>query len=195
MKVIWDSQNEEKLYAINEDALYAQIKRKGKSVNRSLQRFEMVMIGVNVLVAIALIVAEFPYDGDLYGFLLPNIYIAYAVLAIILRRARPQQERLFAQSMIGELDKAIWRANYLIKRSRELIWWYLLPLTILTAVEIFFNGQLLLAFAIVLVMGGVGVLGARWEVKQKYLPRKESLESLRITLQRSAAQGAPNEIS
>ncbi len=195
MKVIWDSQNEEKLYAINEDALYAQIKRKGKSVNRSLQRFEMVMIGVNVLVAIALIVAEFPYNGDLYGLLLPNIYIAYAVLAMILRRARAQQERLFVQSMMGELDKAIWRANYLIKRSRELIWWYLLPLTILTAGEIFFNGQLLLAFAIVLVMGGVGVLGARWEVKQKYLPRKESLESLRITLQRAAAQGAPNEIS
>ncbi|MEZ4737360.1 MAG: hypothetical protein R3E79_60560 [Caldilineaceae bacterium] len=61
--------------------------------------------------------------------------------------------------MMGELDKAIWRANYLIKRSRELIWWYLLPLTILTAGEIFFNGQPFLAFAIVLVMGGVGVLG------------------------------------
>lgn len=187
MKVIWDSQNEEKLYAINEDALYAQIKRKGESVNRSLQRFEMVMIGVNVLVAIALIVAEFPYDGDLYGLLLPNIHIAYAVLAIILRRARRQQERLFAQSMMGELDKAIWQANYLIKRSRELIWWYLLPLIILTAGELFFNGQLLFAFAIVLVMGGVGVFGARWEVKQTYLPRKESLESLRITLQSAAA--------
>ncbi|MEZ4737361.1 MAG: hypothetical protein R3E79_60565 [Caldilineaceae bacterium] len=68
MKVIWDSQNEEKLYAINEDALYAQIKRKGKAVNRSLQRFEMVMIGVNVLVAIALIVAEFPTMATSMGF-------------------------------------------------------------------------------------------------------------------------------
>lgn len=182
MKVIWDSQNEEKLYAVNEDTFYNQIKRKGKSVNRLLQRFEILMIGVNIVVAIVLIATEFPHDGDLYGYLLPNIYIAYAVLAVILQQTRRRKDVFFEKTITGELDKAIWQITYLIERSRELMWWYLLPLTILTAGEIFYDGQPLTAFAIVLAMGGVGVLAARWKVKKKYLPKKQSLESLRTTL-------------
>ena len=38
MQILWNSQNNEKLYAINEDALYAQIKRKGQSIDRKLSR-------------------------------------------------------------------------------------------------------------------------------------------------------------
>lgn len=182
LKVIWDSKNEEKLYAINENSLYQQIKRKEKSVSRSLQRFEMIMIGVNILVALALITVEFLNGGELYDYLLPGVYLAYAVLAIVWRQARRQEALSFEQTMMGILDKAIWQTNYLIKRSRELIRWYLLPLAILIAGKMLYDGQLLSALAIILLMAGAGVLTERWEIKRKQLPQKRSLESLRTTL-------------
>ncbi|MBV7339412.1 hypothetical protein KFU94_66600 [Chloroflexi bacterium TSY] len=176
------SKRAEKLYAINENALYTQIKRKGKSVSRLLQRFEMVMIGANLLVGIALISVEFLNDGDIYEYLLPGIYFAYAVLAIVWRWTRRQEDISFEQTMLGELDKAIWQINYLISRSRQLILWYLTPLALVVGGITFYNGQPLLALAVILVMVVAGFITDRWEIKRCYLPKKRSLEALRTTL-------------
>ena len=182
MKIIWDSQNEEKLYAINERALYEQIKRKGKSVGRLLQRFEMTIIGVNVLVAVVLLVTALINQFDTFYYLLPVVYLAYALVALVWRWSRRQTDIHFASTMLGELDKAIWQINYLIRRSRELIFVYMLPLTLLTGGQLLYEGLPLFALAIVFVMGGACFLTDRWEIKKCYLPQKQSLESLRATL-------------
>jgi hypothetical protein len=182
MKIIWDSQNEEKLYAINESALYAQIKKKGKSVGRLLRRFEMTIIGVNVLVAVVLLVAALINDADTSDYLLSVVYLAYALVALVWRRSRRQIDIHFASTMLGELDKAIWQINYLIRRSRELIVVYMLPLTLLTGGQLLYEGLPLFALAIVFVMGGACFLTDRCEIRRCYLPQKQSLESLRATL-------------
>lgn len=188
MKIIWDSQNEEKLYAINEGALYAQIKRKGKSVGRLLRRFEVVIIGVNVLVALLLLAVALLNNSDIYDYLPSGIYLAYALLAFMWRRNRRHTDIHFTPTMLGELDKAIWQINYLIKRSRDLIFIYVLPLALFFGAKLWlYDGQPLFALAMVLVMGAAGFATDRWEIRKCYLPQKESLESLRATL--VAAEG------
>lgn len=187
MKIIWDSQNEEKLYAINENALYTQIKRKGKSVSRLLQRFEFIMVAANLLVAVMLIVVEFLNNGEPYEYVLPGIYLAYALLALVWRWTRKQEDTHFAPTMLGELDKAIWQINYLIRRSRDLLLWYLLPLALFIGGTLLYEGQPLFALAVVLVMGLAGFFTDRWEIRKCYMPQKHSLESLRTTL--LAAEG------
>ena len=182
MRVIWDSQNEEKLYAINENALYRQIKRKGKSVSRLLQRFEIIMIGVNLLVGIGLIAFELQSDGNIYEYVLPSIYLAYAVLAFVWRHTRRQEDMHFEPTMLGELDKAIWQVDYLIKRSRDLMLWYLLPLALFVGGETLYEGKPLIALALIVLMAGAGFFTDRWEIRRCYLPKKHSLESLRATL-------------
>jgi hypothetical protein len=182
MKIIWDSQNEEKLYAINESALYEQIKRKGKSVGQLLRRFDVVMIGVNVLVAVLLLVMARINDADTSDYLLSVVYLAYALVALGWRWSRRQEDIHFASTMLGELDKAIWQINYLIRRSRELIVVYMLPLTLLTGGKLLYEGEPLFALAIVFVMGSACFLTDRWDIKKCYLPQKQSLEALRATL-------------
>ena len=182
MKIIWDSQNEEKLYAINESALYAQIQKKGKSVGRLLRRFEMTIIGVNVLVAVLLLVAALINQFDTFYYLLPVVYLAYALVALVWRWSRHQTDIHFASTMLGELDKAIWQINYLIRRSRELIFVYMLPLTLLNGGQLLYEGEPLFALAIVFVMGGAGFLTHYWEIGRCYLPQKQALEALRATL-------------
>ncbi|MBX3013957.1 MAG: hypothetical protein KF832_20715 [Caldilineaceae bacterium] len=182
MKVIWDSQNEEKLYAINEDALYEQIKRKGKAVGRLLRRFEVVIIGINVLTAVVLLVTALINDTGAFYYLTPVLYLAYALVALVWRRNRRQQDLHFMPTMLGELDKAIWQINYLISRSRELIFIYMLPMALLFTGKLLYDGQPYLALAMLLLMGGACFVTDRWEIKRCYEPQKESLESLRATL-------------
>ncbi len=182
MKIIWDSQNEEKLYAINESALYAQIKRKGKSVTRTLQRFEVIMVAANLAVGIGLIAVTFMKNAAAYEYATPAVYLAYAILALVWRHTRRQEDVSFEETMLGELDKAIWQINYLIKRSRELILWYLLPLALLIGGMMLYEGKPLFALAIIAVMGLAGLVTDRWEIKRCYLPKKHSLESLRAKL-------------
>lgn len=182
MKIIWDSQNEEKLYAINESALYAQIKKKSKAVNGLLRRFEVVLIGVNVLTAVVLLVSALLNDLDAFHYLTPVVYLAYALVAVVWRRNRRQKDVHFMPTMLGELDRAIWQINYLIRRSRELLFIYLLPVALLCMGQLLYEGLPLFALAIVFVMGGAGFFTDRWEIKRCYLPQKQSLESLRATL-------------
>lgn len=182
MKIIWDSQHEEKLYAINEGALYEQIKRKGKSVGRLLCRFEVVIIGVNVLTAVVLLVTALLNELDVFYYLTPVLYLAYALVALVWWWNRRQKDVHFMPTMLGELDKAIWQINYLIRRSRELIFIYMLPMALLLGGKLFYDGQPLFALALLLVMGGACFVTDRWEIKKCYLPQKQSLEALRATL-------------
>ena len=182
MKIIWDSQHEEKLYAINEGALYAQIKRKGQSVGRLLRRFEVVIIGVNVLTAVVLLVTALLNELDVFYYLTPVLYLAYAAVALVWWWNRRQKDVHFMPTMLGELDKAIWQINYLIRRSRELIFIYMLPMALLLGGKLFYDGQPLFGLALLLVMGGACFVTDRWEIKKCYLPQKQSLEALRATL-------------
>ncbi len=182
MKVIWDSQNGERLYAINESALYQQIKGKGKTIARLLRRFELVMIGVNILVGILLTGVAWLNGSAFYAYLLPMLYMGYALVAWLWRRGRRQQDVHFEPTMLGDLDKAIWRINYLIRRSHELMLWYLVPLTVAMAGYLLYEGSPFFALATVAVMALSGFATDRWEIKRCYLPQKAALESLRSTL-------------
>lgn len=184
LKVIWDRQNEEKLYALNENVLYQQIKRKRKSISRLLLRSEVGVIGINLLVAIILVFAAYLNNSGPDEYLLASIFLAYAVFGIVLRQKRVQTDAdvSFDRNIMGELDKAIWQINYLVKHSHQQIRWYMLPLTAIIAGKLLYDGLPLAALAVILVMGGAGVGTQWWQIYKKYLPQKESLVLLRTTL-------------
>ena len=80
MQIIWNNQNNEKLYAINENALYSQIKRKGQSIDRKLTIFEEMMIAVNLIVGIVLIVDAIRGNELAVQYILPAMYLVYFVM-------------------------------------------------------------------------------------------------------------------
>ncbi|MGB0388243.1 MAG: hypothetical protein ACPGWR_25780 [Ardenticatenaceae bacterium] len=182
MQVIWNTQNNEKLYAINEAALHAQIKGKGRSVNRLLDFSELMMIAINLIVGIVLIVDVLGDNEQMYEYVLPAMYIVYSVGALVFRLARRKEEVRFDHTILGELDKAIWQINYLIKQGHAVIRWYLLPLMLVVSLTMFYNSKPLWAFAFILVLLPASYFGARWEINKCYLPKKRALESLREKL-------------
>lgn len=182
MQTIWNAQNDEKLYAINEEALHASILRKSNSAGRLLDMFELVMIGLNAVVGIVLILDALRDDQGLGQYILAGMFLLFFVYALIRRFARRKDEVQFDQTMLGELEKAIWRVEYLIRQGRSIVFWYVLPLLVVASVSLLLNSKLEWALGLLLVVGPLSYLGGRWEVNKFYLPKKIALESLREKL-------------
>ncbi|MEM7334220.1 MAG: hypothetical protein AAF490_19195 [Chloroflexota bacterium] len=182
MQVIWDNQNNEKLYAINEEALHEQIKQKGRTMAQILNKFEFIMIGVNLFVTVWLF-----YDGITDGdpwvdYILPVAYLFYTVVMIWRRTQRKAEEIHFAPTMIGDLEKAIWQANYLIKQSKDMIGWYLVPLMLLVTIFTFFNRGFWFAVGFMVLVVPATYFASKWEINKFYAPKLRDLEALKETL-------------
>ena len=109
LQVIWNNQNNEKMYAINENALHTYIKQKGRSINKLLIFFEFMLIGMNLAVGIWLTIESLDNNPLSNQFILAVFYLAFGVYSLIRRLMRRNKERPFEHTMVGELDKAILR--------------------------------------------------------------------------------------
>jgi hypothetical protein len=182
LQVIWNSQNNEKMYVINEAALHAYIRREGKSINRTLNLFEFILIGTNLLVGILITIESLDSVIPSTQSILAVLYLAFAVYALIRRLVRRNAEKPFEPTILGELDKAIWRIDYLIRQGRALIIWYLMPLAFIFGVMSFFDTRLVWTAGMILLVTIATYFGYRWEIKKIELPQKHNLESLREKL-------------
>lgn len=182
MKILWDRQNEEKLYAINEQALHEQIQRRGRSVDRTLQRYEWVMVGVNLFTAIVLMASAYLNKETLLLYAIAVAYLAYALFFLLLRRRRRRQDPAFAPTMVGDLDKALWQLNYLVDQARATIVWYSVPLTIVLTGYLLVRAHWGWALLLAIVMGTASYFSIKWEVNRCYLPQINSLQALRAKL-------------
>ena len=182
LKTIWDDQNDEALYTINEEALYAQIQQKSKSVNHKLNVYEWLMFLGNLIIGLVLFVDALRDNGQPYEYVLPALYIAFSIGTLILRKVRQKEEVQFELTMMGELDKAIWQINYLIKRGRTMMFWYVLPFTFVLTVTLLLNSKPLWALGMIVILIPLSYFSGRWEINKWYMPQKRELESLREEL-------------
>jgi hypothetical protein len=182
MKLIWDSQNNEPLYAINQEALNRKIQHKSKSVSRALDFVDVMMIAVNLLVGILLIVDNWLESGQTYEYVLPVLYLGFFVYALYRRFARKQEVIGFDETILGKLEKAIWQAEYLIKQSSSMMIWYMLPTLLVVNVTLFLNENGWMGLALTAVVLPLTYFGGRWEVQKFYMPKKRELEALREIL-------------
>jgi positive regulator of sigma E activity len=182
LQVIWNNQNNEKMYAINENALNNYIRKKGKSIGRMLNVFEFILIAVNLFVGIWLTIESMDNNPWSNQLILAVFYLAFAVYGLIRRFMRRNDERPFATTVVGELDKAIWRIDYLMQRSRNTIFWYLLPLVVIFAVMSVFDNRLIWVTGMLLFVTVGTYFTDRWEFNKFHLPNKHNLEALREKL-------------
>lgn len=179
MQVIWNSQEQEKQYVINESVLHKFIQDKSRSVNRLIGKSELFMIGVNLLVGLFLLADTIIDKEAPFQYVLPVVYLLYSVIVGVSRIKRRQAEEKFEPSIVGELDKAIWQITGFIKQSRSIFVWYLLPLLSLAFVSILLDSGAVWSLILVVALIPATYFGSRWEVNKYYVPKKQELETLR----------------
>lgn len=113
---------------------------------------------------------------------LSAFYLAFTIYGAIRRLVRRKEEGPFDHTLLGELDKAIWWIDYLMQQNRNLIRWYILPLTLLFRVTSLFSSKYFVAFAVCLGATLFTHFTNRWENNKFHIPNKQNLEALRNKL-------------
>lgn len=210
LKVIWDTQNEEPLYAVNETGLHAALQRKSQEFKRSVFWRDVREIGIGLAAGAGFLfcgsmlafgdyqwlgaslmfeVPVTPWDG-VAMFIAAGLWLHYAIYMYAGRKRQERRERQYTSSLRGDLDREIAQTEYQITMARNVLWWGLLP--IWTAATLFMlvvlrlaakSGWLLLLVSIAFLMAFFLDLRCKQRpIKRELLPRKRELESLRRKL-------------
>jgi hypothetical protein len=182
IKKIWDMQNNEALYVINEKTLHNRILSKKRSAGHIANFSELISIFANMGTALfALGMALFRSGANIFMYGMAAWTFIIALYLVVSRTRRRKSENRFDRSMLGDLDHAISNATYQVRLSRIMLW-NALPIGILLLFGFWESGKLsvwivacmLIFFVFIYYAGG-------WEYRI-YKNRKRELEGLQKKL-------------
>lgn len=191
MRRIWDSQNNEPLYAINEKALHRRIKAKKNKASIVSNINEITLMAIAILTAIPLFIKNVGVD-NIYAYPPVIILLLTGVYVWIGRQKRMKKEKQFDQTIIGDLDQAIANVSFEVNRAKTFIFWYLLPLSFPVFLNMYMNEASFLKWAI--VIGGfiLSYIVVRAGLTYSQIPNKRRLEALREKLMREMGDSMDN---
>jgi hypothetical protein len=210
LRVIWNSQNSEPLYAIDEAALHVSVKRKSRAFTRRVFWRDVREISLGLLAGTVFLVfggmlafgredhwrrllgsdVEVSSWDAVTLLAVSSLWLFFAAYQLVSRVRQEQRERRFDPSLRGDLDRTIAQTDYRIRMATSVVWWGLLPVWLATVLFVYVVFKLvstppavLLLAAIVIPVGfALDVLFKRRPVRTELLPLKQEFESLRRKL-------------
>lgn len=182
MKKIWDTQNNEPLYAVNETALHHRIlskKRRGFHITNISEWLSVLayggagcfILGTNL----------YKQSDNVWMYVLAAWMLVSALYTLVSRIRRIRGELQFDRSMNGDLAHAISVAAYQVRLS-FLMRWNILPVGLLAVLSVLGNGKSVWVAVGVLVFLMISYYASGWE-HNIYKNRKRELEVLQNKLE------------
>jgi hypothetical protein len=183
MKKIWDSQNNEPLFAINEKALHNRILSKKKSARHIANFSELLLIGVNMVAGLFILaIGLFKLSNNVFWYLMSAWMGGTAVYLMMGRARRKKGENRFDNNMLGDLSHAIANATYQVRLS-GIMRWNIIPLAILLLFGFWENDKSSFwVIILVLLFLFITHFASGWE-HGIYKARKRELEVLQKKLE------------
>jgi hypothetical protein len=181
MKKIWDSQNNEPLYAINENALHNRILSKKKTGYHITNTSELLLIIVNAGAGLFVLGLNLSKPGvNIYMYLLGAWMLLSALYMLVSRIRRIKRSQQFDRSMLGDLSQAISLATYQVRLS-HFGRWNILPIGILSLLGLWDSGKPAWTILGIVIVFALAAFASRWE-HSIYKNRKQELEILQKKL-------------
>ncbi len=183
MKKIWDAQNGQALYAIDEEALHNRVLNKKDKAAKIASWTEWMLIG-SLLFSTGIIMTAAIYKSKYEMVPMAMAALMAIVSAIIYQRRvkRLSWQNNFENSIIGNMDQALANADYQVKLSRS-VRWLLLAVAGLTVAGLIASGAQWWTGALVALFFVVVYYGARWEYRTFYVSQKKNLQDMRNKLE------------
>lgn len=186
---IWDTQNKEPMYVINETALHKGIRSKSSRANKTANINEIGLMSISTITGLLLLVDAIIDKQGFFSYLVAITLFLTGVYVLIGRKRRKKKELQFDRSMLGELDHAISNVDYMITVSKTFLWWYILPIGITSMINVaqatpFMSWKWMLipaSFVLSFVVVRLGLV-------YTYLPKKRSLETLKAKLMENVSE-------
>jgi hypothetical protein len=181
LQKIWDTQNNQPLYAINEEVLHNRIQSKMRQGYHITNYSELLLIIVNLgtgSFVLALNLFKQPVNISMY--LLAAWMLATALYSLVSRVRRIKGDHRFDRSMQGDLSHAISLASYQVRLS-QIMRWNMLPVGLFTLLGLLEDGKAIWIAGLVLIFFVFTWYAARWE-HNLYKNRKRALVALQNKL-------------
>ncbi|MEX2602041.1 MAG: hypothetical protein WD355_10350 [Balneolaceae bacterium] len=180
IKKIWDTQNNEPLYAINESALHRRIEKELVSSRRANNVSDITLTIISVGVAGFISVYDTPLNVYDYAMIAALLFAVVYIWMNRLLRKKPEEHA--DKSVRRDLDHAIANVEYEIRRSRTMVWWYIIPLAIPALLNMTEGSPA--PWQWVMVSGGfvLSWFVIQWGLTRHLIPQKKNLETIRIKL-------------
>jgi hypothetical protein len=181
MKKIWDSQNNEPFYAINEKALHNRIMSKKKTGYHITNTSELLLIIVNTAAGLFILSVNLSTrDGNIYKYLLAGWMLLSALYMLVSRIRRIKGSQQFDRSMLGDLSNAISVATYQVRLS-QIGRWNILPIGLFCLLWLWESGKPTWSILGIAIFFAVAAYATKWE-HGIYKNRKSELEILQEKL-------------
>ena len=181
MKKIWDKQNNQPLFIINEQAMHNRVLNKKRSASHIANISELLLIIVNAGVGVWMLwLALTKSGGNLFLYLMAGWMLLTLAYIMTGRIRRKKTENKFDRSMLGDLEHALANATYQVRLS-QLMRWNNLPISLFLLIGFWENGKPLWIIAAVLIFFSLVHYASGWE-HNIYKSRKSELESLKRKL-------------
>ncbi|MFT3701750.1 MAG: hypothetical protein QM802_05245 [Agriterribacter sp.] len=151
LKKIWDTQNNQPLYVIDEKALHNRIQSKMKAVLHLTSISEWLLILINLVTGVILLRSNSVKPGSNIFLCLEAVWMFGIVVYLAISRIRRiKASRRFDRSIHGDLNHAISLASYQMRIS-QIIRWNFLPMGIIMILSGWEAGKLISVGAVILV--------------------------------------------
>ena len=182
MKKVWDAQNNEPIYGINEQALHNRILSKKKQAHHLANLSELLCIIVYsgagcILIALNLM----NRSSNVFMYILAAWMLCSALYLLVSRIRRINGVQQFDRSMRGDLEYAITVATYQVRISR-LIRWNTVPIGLLIILGVWDGGKSMWLVAGIIVFLFLANYASGWELNF-YKKKKRELEILKEKLE------------
>lgn len=182
MKKIWDAQNGQAMYAIDETALHNRVINKKKRARRTADLTEKIFIGANMIASAMIIVPTVIKNKvSVSGVLMAILMLVTAGYILHRRSKRLKSQDNFDKSMLGDLDNAIATADYQVRFSKTSRF-YLLSVVILSMTSLLESGSPWWVLVLVAIFFLVTYMAAKWEYRTFYASQKKDLRAMRDKL-------------
>lgn len=188
LKKIWDNQNNQIMYAIDEAALHRRIKAKRDHARLVTNVNEIGLLVVAVGTGIILLIIG---KGTFFTYLSVGAIWLVGLYVLRGRIQRQKRSKHFDQSMLGDLEETISNIDNEIKRARTFVWWFLIPALLPALLNIAQADGPWWKWLIIPVTVLLSVPLVQWEMRKKHIPRKRHLEDLREKLLQSPSDQLP----
>ena len=182
LKKIWDTQNNEPMYAINETALHKRIHHLSRRTGWLAHVNEIGIIIIALFTSAFLLFDALNANESPYAYVGPVAFVLIGLFVYLSRHNRKKNENSFDQSMLGELNSAIRNATYLVRFARTFVWWFLLPAAAFCFPNMWINNDPWYKWLLVLASFWLSYLVVSWDLNRVHLPRKRQLEALQAKL-------------
>ena len=184
MKKIWDAQNGQALYAIDEKALHNKVIAKKNKAAQTANKMELTLIG-SLLVASGMIwwAMLMKSSFELVQVVFASLLLLVAAAIFLSRRKRLAWQNSFENSMLGDLEQGLANARYQVNLSKAAGFLYL-TVAGFAVVSVFQEVADWWKSALVLLLFGFGYFASRWEHRKFYVGQKKNLTVMKEQLLR-----------